>query len=320
MTRARVRQPLKTGVRVIDLFTPLCQGQRVGIFAGSGVGKSTILSMIAQAAAFDTVVLALVGERGREVREFLEGPLADNRARADRGRLHRRREPDDAAAGAALGHGDRRIFPRPRRVRSCSSPIRSPATPMPPATLPWRPANRPWPAAIRPVFSVTCRRSSSAPGRAPRAPARSPASSPCWSTATTTTIPVADAIRGTLDGHIVLDRAIADQGRYPAVNVLASISRLAQHRAGPTEQRTSGQPAQDHDRPLRGHPRPAADGRLPPRQRRRTRPRRGRWCRASTTRCARTHRPSPASTSSPSLPRCCAPDAAAHSPTQANRA
>ena len=69
-------------MRVIDLFTPLCQGQRVGIFAGSGVGKSTILSMIAQAAAFDTVVLALVGERGREVREFLEGPLANNRARA----------------------------------------------------------------------------------------------------------------------------------------------------------------------------------------------------------------------------------------------
>ena len=74
--------PLKTGVRVIDLFTPLCKGQRIGIFAGSGVGKSTLLSMLARSEGFDTVVVALVGERGREVREFLEVALAANRSRA----------------------------------------------------------------------------------------------------------------------------------------------------------------------------------------------------------------------------------------------
>ena len=82
MSRQRVRAPLKTGVRVIDLFTPLCAGQRIGIFAGSGVGKSTLLSMLARSRGFDTVVLALVGERGREVREFLEDALAAEPRRA----------------------------------------------------------------------------------------------------------------------------------------------------------------------------------------------------------------------------------------------
>ena len=72
----------KTGVRVIDLFTPLCAGQRIGIFAGSGVGKSTLLSMLARAAGFDTTVVALVGERGREVREFLEDALGRDESRA----------------------------------------------------------------------------------------------------------------------------------------------------------------------------------------------------------------------------------------------
>jgi flagellum-specific ATP synthase len=82
MRRARVQTPVKTGVRVIDLFTPICAGQRIGIFAGSGVGKSTLLSMLAGGRDFDTVVIALVGERGREVREFLDDALAANRSRA----------------------------------------------------------------------------------------------------------------------------------------------------------------------------------------------------------------------------------------------
>ena len=68
MKRARVHKPLRTGVRIIDLFAPICAGQRVGIFAGSGVGKSTLLAMLARSEGFDTVVLALGGERGREVR------------------------------------------------------------------------------------------------------------------------------------------------------------------------------------------------------------------------------------------------------------
>lgn len=79
MTRGRVHAPLRTGVKALDLFAPICAGQRIGVFAGSGVGKSTLLAMLAGARGFDTVVIALVGERGREVREFLEDALGDNR-------------------------------------------------------------------------------------------------------------------------------------------------------------------------------------------------------------------------------------------------
>ncbi|RWD59502.1 MAG: flagellum-specific ATP synthase FliI, partial [Mesorhizobium sp.] len=75
LSRQRVGTGFLTGVRVIDIFTPLCFGQRLGIFAGSGVGKSTLLAMLAGAEAFDTVVVALIGERGREVREFLEDTI-----------------------------------------------------------------------------------------------------------------------------------------------------------------------------------------------------------------------------------------------------
>ena len=82
LKRARVQAPLRTGVRVVDLFTPLCIGQRVGIFAGSGVGKSSLLAMLARATPIDTIVIALVGERGREVREFLQDTLGENRSSA----------------------------------------------------------------------------------------------------------------------------------------------------------------------------------------------------------------------------------------------
>ena len=82
MTRQRIEHGFATGVRAIDIFSPLCLGQRLGIFAGSGVGKSTLLSMLARADAFDKVVIALVGERGREVREFIEDTLGDNMAKS----------------------------------------------------------------------------------------------------------------------------------------------------------------------------------------------------------------------------------------------
>src|SRR3546814_5214601 len=73
--RKRVGGKMDTGVRTIDVFAPLCRGQRIGIFAGSGVGKSTLLSMLARNADADAIVIGLVGERGREVREFLEDDL-----------------------------------------------------------------------------------------------------------------------------------------------------------------------------------------------------------------------------------------------------
>ena len=116
MRRERVTKAIRTGVRVVDAFTPLCAGQRIGIFAGSGVGKSTLLAMLARARGFDTVVLALVGERGREVREFLEDTLGESRANS----VAIVSTGDESAAmrrhGAEDCHDRRRAFSRPRGV------------------------------------------------------------------------------------------------------------------------------------------------------------------------------------------------------------
>ncbi|MBZ0229165.1 MAG: flagellum-specific ATP synthase FliI, partial [Bauldia sp.] len=207
-------------------FTPLCQGQRVGIFAGSGVGKSTLLSMLARSTGFDTVVVALVGERGREVREFLEGPLAENRARAvtviatgDESPMMRRLALLSATAIAEYfrDRGDSvlliadSVTRYAHAARDVALAAGEPAvargyTPSVFSDLP-RILERAGPGpigagSITGVFAVLVDGDDH-------------------------NDPVADAIRSTLDGHIVLDRAIADQGRYPAVDVLGSISRLA---------------------------------------------------------------------------------------------
>ena len=226
MSRSRVERPLKTGVRVMDLFTPICIGQRIGIFAGSGVGKSTLLSMLARSEGFDTVVVALVGERGREVREFLEDALGDNRARSvtivatgDEGPMMRRLAPLSAMATAEYfrDRGDSvllivdSVTRYAHAARDVALAAGEPAvargyTPSVFSDLP-RLLERAGPGtvgggAITGVFAVLVDGDDH-------------------------NDPVADAIRGTLDGHVVLDRLIADQGRYPAVSVLGSISRLA---------------------------------------------------------------------------------------------
>jgi flagellum-specific ATP synthase len=226
MRRERVKKPLKSGVRVIDLFTPLCAGQRIGIFAGSGVGKSTLLSMLARSRGFDTVVLALVGERGREVREFLEDALAQNRSRAitvvstsDESPMMRRLAPKTALAIAEFFRdaGDSVLLivdsvtrfahaTREVALAAGEAPVARGYTPSVFSDLP-KLLERAGPGAegtgsITGVFSVLVDGDDH-------------------------NDPIADSIRGTLDGHIVLDRKIADQGRYPAVNVLTSVSRLA---------------------------------------------------------------------------------------------
>ena len=237
MRRQRVRTPLKTGVRVIDLFTPLCAGQRIGIFAGSGIGKSTLLAMLARSRGFDTAVLALVGERGREVRDFLEDALKQDRGARRYRRGDGRREPDDAPAGTRRRPCASPSIFATRARTCCSSSIRSRALPTQPATSPWPPASRRWRAAITPsVFSDLPK----LPGarRAGRGGAGS-------ITGVFSVLvdgddhndPVADSIRGTLDGHIVLERAIADQGRFPAVNVLTSVSRLAKAACTPEQRK-----------------------------------------------------------------------------------
>ncbi|MBA4790653.1 MAG: flagellar protein export ATPase FliI [Rhizobiales bacterium] len=226
MRRGRVETPLKTGVRVIDLFTPICKGQRVGIFAGSGVGKSTTLAMLARCEGFDTVVVSLVGERGREVREFLEGPLSPNRHRSvvvvatsDESPMMRRLAPQTALSVAEYfrdrGESVLLIVDSVTRyahaARDVALAAGEPAVargyaPSVFSTLP-KLLERAGPGiegagAITAVFSVLVDGDDH-------------------------NDPVADAIRGTLDGHIVLDRSIANEGRFPAVNVLGSISRLA---------------------------------------------------------------------------------------------
>ncbi|KQO66233.1 MULTISPECIES: flagellar protein export ATPase FliI [unclassified Methylobacterium] len=226
MERARVTQPLRTGVRALDLFTPLCLGQRIGIFAGSGVGKSTLLAMLAGATGFDSVVVALVGERGREVREFLDGAMAPNRARSvivvstgDESPMMRRQAPKMALAIAEsfrdAGESVLLIVDSVTRYAHAARDV---------ALAAGEPAvARGYPPS---VFSDL-----------PRLLERA---GPGLDGAGTITgvfsvlvdgddhnDPVADSIRGTLDGHVVLDRAIAEQGRYPAVHLLGSISRLA---------------------------------------------------------------------------------------------
>ena len=226
MQRQKPSEPLISGVRAVDLFTPLCIGQRLGIFAGSGVGKSTLLGMVAQAGRFDSIVVALVGERSREVRDFIETSLAANRSRSitiavtgDESPMLRRLAPLTAMTVAEYfrdqgqnvllvvdsvtryAHACREIA-----MASGEPPVARGYTPSVFTELP-RLLERAGPGlvgsgSITGIFTVLVDGDDH-------------------------NDPVADAIRGILDGHIVLDRAIADSGRRPAVDPLKSLSRLA---------------------------------------------------------------------------------------------
>ncbi len=234
MRRERVRRPVKSGVRVVDFFTPICAGQRIGIFAGSGVGKSTLLAMLASSPGFDSVVIALVGERGREVREFLDDALGENRklavtvvATADESAMMRRLAPKTAMSIAEYlrdqGESVLLIVDSITRFAHAARDVAL-AAGEPAVARGYAPS----------VFSDLPRRLE----RAGPGAEGSGAITGVFSVLVDGddhNDPVADNIRGTLDGHIVLDRAIADQGRYPAVNVLASISRIPQPKWTPEQ-------------------------------------------------------------------------------------
>ncbi len=226
MTRDRVDKPIRTGIRVVDIFTPLCRGQRLGVFAGSGVGKSTLLSMFAKAADFDRAVIALVGERGREVREFIEDTLGPNMAKtvavvatSDESPMMRKMAPLTAMSIAEhfrdCGENVLLIVDSLTRFAHALREIGM-ASGEPPVA-------RGYPAS---VFTAL-------PGLLERA---GPGSSGTGAITAIVSIlvdgdnhndPIADSARGILDGHLVLDRSLADEGRYPPVNPLTSISRLA---------------------------------------------------------------------------------------------
>ena len=227
--RARLGERLDLGVRVLNTFATCRRGQRLGLFAASGVGKSTLLAMLARHTACDVAVLALVGERGREVREFVEDELgAAGLARAvvvvatsDTPPLMRRE-----AAYAAMtvaehfrNQGKSVLLLMDSVTRFCLA-LREIglAAGEPPATRGYPPS----------VFAELPRLLERA-GPGPELPGR-----PVGHITALFTVlvegddhdePVADAVRGILDGHVILDRRIGEGGRYPAVDVLRSLSR-----------------------------------------------------------------------------------------------
>ncbi len=234
MSRARITTALPTGVRVVDTLCTLGRGQRMGIFAGSGVGKSTLLSMMARGTAADVNVVALVGERGREVREFIEddlGPEGMARtvlvvATSDEPALTRLRA-SFLATRIAEWFADRgsdvllmmdsltRLAMAQREVGLAAGepPTARGYTPSVFTLLP-RLLERAGPRATGSITGIYTVLTEGADVDAD---------------------PIADAARSILDGHIHLDRDLLHKGRLPSIDPLSSMSRLAEKVHGPAQ-------------------------------------------------------------------------------------
>jgi flagellum-specific ATP synthase len=223
--RARIVQPLHLGVRALDTLMTVGRGQRIGLFAGSGVGKSSLLSMIARGSDAPVTVIALIGERGREVREFLEddlGPAGLARSvvvvsTADQPALTRSRAAFTATRIAEsfrdAGTHVMLMMDSLTRVAMAQREIGL-SVGEPPATRGYPPS----------VFGLLARLLERA------------GTGPVGSITGVYTVlvdgddhnePIADTVRSILDGHVVLDRKLATAGHFPSIDVLGSVSRLA---------------------------------------------------------------------------------------------
>jgi flagellum-specific ATP synthase len=231
LTRDPIREPLQTGVRVIDGLLTTGLGQRVGIFGGSGVGKSTLLGMIARYTSADINVIALIGERGREVREFIENDLGEEGLKrsvvivstSDQPPLVRIRAAFAATAAAEFfrdrGYNVMLMMDSVTRFAMAQREVGL-AAGEPPSSKGYTPS----------VFSLL-----------PKLLERSGKFQQGSITAFYTVLvegddmndPIADSVRAILDGHVVLDRELASRGHYPCIDVLNSVSRLMSHLVNP---------------------------------------------------------------------------------------
>lgn len=216
---------LETGLAAFNTFLPIVQGQRIGLFAGSGVGKSTLLARLARGVQADVVVIALIGERGREVREFVErimGPEGMKKsvviaATSDQSPMMRRRCGWVAMTVAEyfsrqgqhvlfLGDSVTRYAEAHREVAFAAGETGS---------------LRGFPASTVHQITTLCERAGPGAGSA----GDITAIFSVLVAGSDMEEPVADMVRGVLDGHVVLDRSIAERGRFPAIDILQSVSR-----------------------------------------------------------------------------------------------